>query len=43
MAKVSPPTFGGVGYELYKRELQVTDVAKENRGIIIALSLPDSH
>ena len=47
MAKVSPPTFGGVGYELYKRELQaweaVTDVAKEKRGIIIALSLPDSH
>ena len=47
MAKVSPPIFGGVSYELYKRELQaweaVTDVAKEKRGVIIALSLPDSH
>ena len=47
MAKVNPPSFGGAGYELYKRKLKaweaVTEVAKEKRGIIIALSLPDNH
>ena len=47
MAKVSPPTFGGVGYELYKRELQaweaVTDVAKEKRGTQSGIQFLDKH
>ena len=47
MAKISPPLFGEIPYELYKLELlaweAVTDVAEERRGIVVALSLPNNH
>ena len=47
MAKISPPLFGEIPYELYKLELlaweAVTEVTEERRGIVVALSLPNNH
>lgn len=44
--RINPPTFGD-NYERYKQELlawrEVTDLAKEKRGIAIALTLPENH
>ena len=44
--KINPPTYGKAkSYELYKQEVltwhEITDLAKEKQGVVIALSLPE--